>query len=97
MEHVQAWQGNLDPFALKRKHTLDEAMAIARDVLATRRYHDVHCWVFTPRSFAELFEQASGLGLINFACEAFFDTELYQIEFFVQLRECGDRRRIVES
>jgi hypothetical protein len=97
VDAVEAWRGNLDPVVLKRNCTLDEAMAIAKDVRATGGYRDVHCWVFTPRSFAELFEQAAGLGLIKFACEAFFDTELYQIEFFVHLRECADRRRLVES
>jgi hypothetical protein len=97
VDEVQAWQGKLDPDALRRKRTLDEAMTIARDALVTGRYHDVHCWVFTPRSFAELFEQAAALRLINFACHGFFDTEQYQTEFFLRLRECGDRRRIVES
>jgi hypothetical protein len=72
-------------------------MFLARDVLNNRTYHDVHCWVFTPKSFAHLLGQLADLGLVDFACERFLDTERYTFEFFVSLRPCADRTYIADT
>jgi hypothetical protein len=45
-----------------------EAITNAREVTAQGAYLDVHCWVFTPTSFARLMEQATAAGLARFAC-----------------------------
>ena len=60
-------------------------------------YCDAHCWVFTPRSFAGLFKVASRFGLIDFACQNFYDTAPNEIEFFVHLLKCDDRSKIFDS
>ena len=56
-----------------------------------------HCWVFTPRSFAALFEELATVGLLSFACETFHDTEFNTFEFFVTLCTCNDNERVRES
>ncbi len=92
-----AWEGRIEPAKLQKFHTFDVAMEFARDVLNNHTYHDVHCWVFTPKSFARLFGRLAELGLVDFACERFLDTEKYTFEFFVSLRPCSDRACIAES
>src|SRR5262249_41213967 len=72
-----AWDGKIEVDKLQKVHRFDAAMTIARDVLSNGTYHDVHCWVFTPRSFAGLFVQMAEAGLIDFACEQFIDTAHY--------------------
>jgi hypothetical protein len=72
-------------------------MNLARDVLENGTYHDTHCWVFTPRSFSALCQGLASVGLLHFACETFHDTEHNQLEFFVKLRSCDDRQKIVKS
>ena len=97
VSNVDAWEGKLDPTRLQPERTIDDALGIARDSLQNGNYHDVHCWVFTPRSFADLFARAGEAGLIRFACNAFHDTEYYQIEFFTVLRICQDRAEVART
>jgi len=72
-------------------------MDLARDSLENGNYHDVHCWVFTPRSFADLFAKLGEAGLIRLACREFHDTARYHIEFFVTLYVSDDRDEVAES
>jgi hypothetical protein len=48
-------------------------------------YHDVHCWTFTPASFARLMSEIGAAGLSNLACRAFTDTPIGGMEFYVSL------------
>jgi methyltransferase family protein len=64
----QAWRGTLDPANLPPTFSVAEAITNAREVTAQGAYLDVHCWVFTPTSFARLMEQATAAGLARFAC-----------------------------
>jgi SAM-dependent methyltransferase len=93
-----AWGGTL-PADLPRVpgHNLNGGIGVSRDQIANGTYHDVHCWVFTPRSFAVLFAEAAAGELIHFACEVLYDTEPGQLEFIVVLKLCTDREQIVES
>jgi SAM-dependent methyltransferase len=97
VSNIQAWEHCLDPSRLKPLHTVDGAMRLARDSLEKGNYVDVHCWVFTPQSFADLFASAGESGLIRFACRSFHDTERYQIEFFVTLCPCDDHAEVIRS
>ncbi len=93
-----AWGGTLPAdLPLVPGHNLNGGIRVARDQIANGTYHDVHCWVFTPRSFAKLFEEAAAEGLIHFTCEVIHDTEPGQLEFVVVLRLCRDREQVVES
>lgn len=90
IDTVSAWQGTVDTASLKKAHTLQGALSVARDALQNGTYHDVHCWVFTPASFAELFLELSRNGLVDFACIDFYDTLTNDSEFIVNLRICDD-------
>ena len=70
---------------LQRPDNYQPAMSMAKDALANGTYHDAHCWVFTPQSFATLLEALGRLGLVHFACDHFHDTEYGSIEFFVRI------------
>lgn len=85
VDATAAWNGTLETSRIRRQHGVADALNVARDSLENGTYHDVHCWVFTPRSFIELFEQMAALELVDFACDRFFDTSRYQIEFFASL------------
>ena len=93
----QAYARTLTDTEVVRVHTYDSAMAIARDAQATGKYVDVHCWVFTPESFAQCMEALVGAGLVKLACSRFVDTGYDVWEFFVFLQPCDDRQKALES
>jgi hypothetical protein len=68
-----------------------------RDAQTSGKYVDVHCWVVTPRRFAELMERLVEVGLISFACADFVDTVAGPFEFYVALRPTADRGAALES
>ena len=69
----------------------------ARDALQSGTYHDVHCWVFTPQSFALLMKEAAQHGLMDLMCHDFADTPPNTLEFTVFLRAGTDRQAICDS
>jgi predicted SAM-dependent methyltransferase len=93
----EAWSGALDAANVKRNHTASQAMDAAKMTVHQDHYHDVHCWVFTPKSFAYLMADLARSGLITLACDDFHDTEKHTIEFFVKMVPCDDVERMVES
>jgi len=92
-----AWRGELTPDCIARHFTVERALEIAKDAFENGTYHDVHCWVFTPKSFADLCGQLAMAGLISFQCDYFFDTAPLQLEFIVGLKISDDRDKIVQS
>lgn len=96
VDAAEAWRG-LDVSKLRHIHSTKDAISIARDALENGTYHDVHCWVFTPRSFASLFAEMAEEGLHDFRCESFQDTPQSDIQFFVSIRPSTDRPQIVAS
>jgi hypothetical protein len=97
IDHLAAWRGEIREDLIPRPSTFAPAMKMAREAAESGIYHDAHCWVFTPRSFATLLERLGELGLVPFVCERFFDTEEDSIEFFVSLRPETDIETIVAS
>jgi hypothetical protein len=80
-----------------RAERLEHAVGCARMVMAQGVYIDVHCWVFTPLSFARLMEQLAALGYVRYACARLFETEREEDEFFAILRTSEDRGECVDS
>ncbi|GAC1342137.1 MAG: hypothetical protein NVSMB18_15650 [Acetobacteraceae bacterium] len=80
-----------------RVERLEHAVTCARAVMASGVYIDVHCWVFTPLSFAELMEQLAALGYLGYECGRLFPTERDEDEFVVILHASADRDRCRES
>lgn len=93
---TDAWRG-LQASQLRRIYSTSEAVSVARDAMENGTYHDVHCWVFTPRSFAALFAQMAEEGFHDFCCDRFHDTPKLDMQFFVSLRPSTDRSQIVAS
>jgi hypothetical protein len=65
---IAAWQGDLqgakeNPAATK----VTAALTAAQEALEGK-YHDSHCWVFTPHSFARLLGDLARLGFVRMAC-----------------------------
>lgn len=94
---LDAWQKRLDVTSCRRHHTWEGALYLARDSFENGTYIDVHCWVFTPRSFARLIGELCRINLLDFACESFCDTAKNEIEFSVVLRRSRDRDYVAES
>ncbi len=97
MDCQTAWEGRIDPDGLYKYHDFTDALNLARDVVNNKTYHDVHCWVFTPKSFARLMGRLGELGLLDFACAGFHDTETGFLDFFVTLRPESSKEKIIES
>jgi hypothetical protein len=70
---------------LKYSRHARDALRIAVEALDSDEYLDVHCSVFTPRSFCNLLRRLSVFGLFNFYVANFHDTVGH--EFFIQLQK----------
>jgi SAM-dependent methyltransferase len=97
IDTAAAWRKEIDPTKLMREFTLEGAMWLAQDVIKNGTYHDVHCWVFTPNSFAKLCHSLAEFNLLKFACHSFIDTARNQLEFFVALKDTDDHCEVVDS
>jgi hypothetical protein len=91
------WDGLLDRSALKPIHPPEDIEAWARDVLENHTYRDVHCWVFTPSSFARLMGRMAELGYHSFKCTQHFATEYRQNEFIVHAQPGAGRDEAMAS
>jgi len=95
VDNVKAWTEGVSP--QREAGRFESALSAARDAIKTGSYHDAHCWVFTCDSFKTLMADIADVGLLPFACDQYYDTELYQIEFFVSLRPCDDPKEAAAS
>ncbi|WP_260853950.1 class I SAM-dependent methyltransferase [Paraburkholderia sp. BCC1886] len=93
---AEIWRDEI-PAVPERHYDWQGAVALARDIIEKGTYHDIHCWAFTPKSFAELFRDMTDAGLIDFACEGFLDTQDEDFEFYVSMRRSSDREYIRSS
>ncbi len=85
VDAAAAWRGD---YPSLRAFSLDQipvALGRCRDSLERGGYHDVHCSVFTPHSFAILMLHLAELGLLPFGCTQIRPTAPNQLEFFVHL------------
>ena len=90
-----AWNGTLDAANLKPYNSTKNGLEVARQALANRLYHDSHCWVFTPVSFAGLCLEMADLDLMGFACAYHFETPRDEFEFYVGMAPSDDKASIV--
>lgn len=97
IDTAAAWRNEIDITKLARDFTFEGTMRLARDVINNGTYHDVHCWVFTPFSFAQLCYELVEADLLKFACEYFIDTAHGELEFYVALKASRDRREAIDS
>ncbi|OOG45969.1 hypothetical protein B0E50_17690 [Rhodanobacter sp. C01] len=97
MDTDAAWRGEVDVTRLPRDYTFEDAVRLAQDAITHGTYHDVHCWVFTPYSFAKLMGELVEAGLVHFMCADFIDTAYGQLEFFCTLKTSLDKSKCIES
>jgi len=97
VDGMAAWAGELQRDNLELHNTWQQALMLAMDAENNNSYHDIHCWAFTPASFANLMEQICSMGLIDFSCEDFSTTLKGESEFFVTLRRSHDQAFIRDS
>jgi SAM-dependent methyltransferase len=96
------WAGSADYTGVVRSDVADPDVAafeLCRDMDEAGGFVDVHCHVFTPESFVELYGKLARLGLIDFEMAYFSPTEVNTLEFFVSLRRLDpktDRRSMLE-
>jgi hypothetical protein len=93
---VSAWRGQQKVRQIGPLDQAETAVRLAQSALAGG-YHDVHCWVFTPRSFLALMVELARLGLIWFAFEKMIPTAEDTLDFCVHARAADDRRIIEAS
>ena len=84
------WDGSQDTASLTRQSSIEDGVTVARDSADNGNYHDVHCWVFTPLSFAALMHDLAAASYHPFKCASFLPTERNTNEFFATLQMCGD-------
>jgi SAM-dependent methyltransferase len=82
----QAWSGLVQDHELARAHTMEDAWRLARLAVASERYVDCHCHVFTPTSFCDVLRGCFELDLLDFKVVQFWSTAPNEVEFFVTLR-----------
>ena len=93
----QAWAGEIVESDLVKDYTLQRAITMATEAARDGVYHDVHCWVFTPESFARLCAQLAEIELLDFECEYFLPTPHQQLEFYIGMKPSPDRQQISAS
>jgi SAM-dependent methyltransferase len=93
----RAWNGTLDLMHLVRHNSIQNGLAVAKDVLSNGTYHDTHCWVFTPVSFVELCIAMAELDLFFYVCDYFIETPLNEFEFYVSMTPSKNKKEIVSS
>jgi SAM-dependent methyltransferase len=92
-----AWEKGVDIHALEVCHPFELGVSSARDTLENQNYHDVHCWVFTPHSFARVMREAAEQDLLTLACDAFEDTLRGALEFTAYLTPEDDKEKVIAS
>lgn len=97
IDTAAAWRNEIDTTKLTKDFTFAGAMWLVHDVINNGTYHDLHCWVFTPHSFATICCQLAEVDLLKFTCEHFVDTEYGELEFFVALKASSDKAQMVDS
>jgi hypothetical protein len=86
---VEAWEGKRgQPPALTLEHA-QQWLSMAREA-AKGTYHDVHCWVFTPRSWGALMADLGRAGLLACECSGWWNTLPGTYEFGVGMRVGDD-------
>jgi SAM-dependent methyltransferase len=80
-----SWAGPIDKSSFAANKSVTEAFVMAKEVVETNKYQDVHVTIMTPSSFLDLLEVVARLQLLDFRIVEFFDTEKNKNEFFASL------------
>lgn len=81
------WSGKLDEARLKTYHSVHFAAKAAEETFHDGKYVDVHCTIYTPKTFFQIIDMLSELDLIDFRVVDFHDTAEDELEFFVSFEK----------
>ena len=90
----QVWQSAPDPAEHLSLEQLQRAWDTTAYAAKTGDNVDLHCWVFTPRSWFETLIALSELGLLSYRCVEFSPTAPGENEFFVVLEKLGSEEAV---
>ncbi len=96
VDKLAAWRGRLEPSALARFCSRQDALQISKTSFEDCMYVDSHCWVFTPASFLELCADLVELGLLHWKLVFFADTRPDDEDFGVVLQRLAPGENISE-
>ena len=91
VDHAAVWRGERPAPPRGPVDNPAHWLMVARQCEAQTAYHDVHAWVFTPRSFAVLMSELIEFDVLRLGCSLFRDTQEGQLDFLVGLKPCTDR------
>jgi SAM-dependent methyltransferase len=89
VDHRAVWDGTWTKtiHSATKYYGIDHCMETARKQFLSPAYFDAHCTVVTPESFLNILADVARLGLLDFVCVDFYDTAMFEIEFFVTLEK----------
>jgi SAM-dependent methyltransferase len=90
VDAADVWAGRPPPAPVIDTGRYRWAEDVCREVRASGRYQDVHCWVFTPRRFCLLLADLVAFGVLEVECTLFRDTERDGLEFLAGMRRSSD-------
>lgn len=94
---ADVWNGKVTIPELIENEQVAHGVMVADAVLKSNEYFDIHCWTFTPLTFARIMQQLAAADFVKVACKHWFDTARYQLEFFVIMEKSEDKDAIVAS
>ena len=92
---VRAWLGLVDARRLSHWSTAEGALQKCRELQAGASL-EVHCFRFTPQSFATIFDELLVHELTDFRIARFSETAPFELEFFVSLEKLATRDRAAQ-
>lgn len=90
VDPIDAWLNRVEREDLEHHFPFNDVFGLVRDVVDNGTYHDVHCWVFTPESFATLMMDVCLQGLSDLGCRELLETAEGEYEFIVAMARCED-------
>lgn len=97
IDAAAAWRETPNPANRRAMFDFAGVRGVITDSLTNGTYHDVHCSIFTPASFAALMQDILHAGLTDFGCAFFHDTEPGQLEFIVAMKRMADPAEAIRS
>jgi SAM-dependent methyltransferase len=85
----EIWEGKTNGPLMMGESGLQFAYTQCLEQMNNSKYIDSHCWIFTPNSFINAFEDLFKLGILPLEIEKFRPTTRGQLEFYVRLRLAG--------
>ena len=84
-----AWSGRTQAPLLMGEVALQLAYDQAHSQMKNDNYIDSHCWIFTPESFLNIFEDIIKLKILPLEIDRFVPTSRGTFEFLVRFRRSG--------